>query len=349
MSGFNENPFGEPTIDNPFADPSVQQVTNNANNAQIRVEDYNPFAAPPQNQRPDTVPYQQGSTEPAVMQPTQDPPAYARSGQQSQQPLAAPRAPNVNTQELQRRQEELERKEEELARREEEWRASSYNVRRNNWPPLPEQCCFQPCFYQDIQVDIRPEFQKIVRNLYYLWIFHGCVMLVNTLGGLILLFSKADFTTFGLSILYALLFTPFSFLCWYRPAYKAFRSDSSFNFMVFFFVFFFQFVVTVIQTIGIPGSGTCGIILALKCFDGTGGGITVGVIILLIAVMFGTAAGIDLLLISKIHAIYRSSGASMAKAQQEFTTEFLRNQHVQTAASNAAAAAVQSQFNSNRY
>lgn len=81
-------------------------------------------------------------------------------------------------------------------------------------------------------------------------------MLVNTLGGLILLFSKADFTTFGLSILYALLFTPFSFLCWYRPAYKAFRSDSSFNFMVFFFVFFFQFVVTVIQTIGIPGSGT---------------------------------------------------------------------------------------------
>lgn len=71
---------------------------------------------------------------------------------------------------LQRRQEELERKEEELARREEEMRHSSYNVRRNNWPPLPEQCCFQPCFYQDIQVDIPLEFQKIVRNLYYLWI-----------------------------------------------------------------------------------------------------------------------------------------------------------------------------------
>lgn len=51
----------------------------------------------------------------------------------------------------------------------------------------------------------------------------------------------------------------------------------------------------------------------------------------------------------QIHRIYRSTGASFAKAQQEFTTEFLRNEHVQNAASNAAAATIRAQMSSNRY
>lgn len=328
MSKFDENPFGDPAIDNPFADPSVQQVTQNSS-ANIRIDDYNPFDNQSQN-----VSNSRGgppNVSPAVMQPTQELPSYVKTGQTYMKT-------SLNTDELQRRQEELERKEAELARREEEMRQSQFNVRRNNWPPLPEQCCFQPCFYQDIQVDIPFEFQKIVRHLYYVWIFHGMVLVLNVFGGIVM----TDFHVIMLGLLYVLLFAPFSYLCWFRPAYKAFRDDSSFNFMVFFFIFFFQFIISVFQAIGIPG--TIGILTALSSFGKSLGSIIQGLLCLTIAAGFAVAAAADLFLLTKIHRMYRSTGASMAKAQQEFATGFFGNQHVREAASNVTAAAVQQQF-----
>jgi SCAMP family len=37
--------------------------------------------------------------------------------------------------------------------------------------------------------------------------------------------------------------------------FQAFKNDSSFNFMVFFFVFFAQFCYTVLMALGIPKTG----------------------------------------------------------------------------------------------
>jgi secretory carrier-associated membrane protein len=81
-------------------------------------------------------------------------------------------------------------------------------------------------------------------------------MMMNIVGGIVLLFSHGNFKLFALSILYFMLLTPLSFVCWYRPVYKAFRTNSSMNFMMYFFIFFAQFVVTVIQALGLPDSGT---------------------------------------------------------------------------------------------
>lgn len=70
--------------------------------------------------------------------------------------------------------------------------------------------------------------------------------------------------------------------------------------MVFFFVFFFQLIFTVVQTIGVPNGGFCGFIMALYQFDHTVGGIFAGILLLIIAAGFATAAAANLLMLTKV-------------------------------------------------
>ena len=54
-----------------------------------------------------------------------------------------------------------------------------FAARQNNWPPVPAGFPVGPCFYQDINVDIPLEFQKIVRMLYYLWMCkYNCLIML---------------------------------------------------------------------------------------------------------------------------------------------------------------------------
>ncbi|XP_054710404.1 secretory carrier-associated membrane protein 1-like isoform X2 [Uloborus diversus] len=343
MSGFDANPFADPFASSPFSDPAVTRVTTQTNNAQPGLDDYNPFAeqqqsqqttmaggALPQYNAPQLKPE---SSQPAVMQPiAEPPPAYSPT---AAQPLISA--------ELQRKEEELRRKEAELQAKEEALRAGTYDARANNWPPLPKTFCVGPCFYQDISVDIPLEFQKLVKTMYYLWIYYACVLCLNMLGSLALLISGAGSATlFGFSLLAFFLFIPLSFACWFRPLYKAFRSDSSFNFMVFFFIFFFQFILSVIYAIGIDGVGSCGFINGANAM---GVNKVAGTLALLLAVLHSVFAGASFFMLVKIHRIYRGTDHSFAKAQAEFATGVLGNQHVQNAAANAVAGAARQSLN----
>jgi len=323
MSGFDENPF---------ADPSIQQAAKSTPAPSTTT--YDPFNKDNQKTVSGTT-----SPPPAVLSPTQEapPPRYDAGPQQT-----------ATTADFQRRQEELERKAAELAKREEELRASAVNARINNWPPLPSFIPCQPCFYQDINVDIPVEFQEHVKRLYYLWLFHALVILLNLFAGACLLFDGLDDgRTFGMSIVYVVFNIPLSFLCWFRPVYKAFRDDSSISFMIFFLTFAAQFLFGVVMAIGIPSTGGCGFITAIVTFQGgkrqegaTGGDYFVGFIVILVAVGFALSAAADFFMLTKVHGLYRATGASVAKAQAEFASGVMNND----AARNAAAAGMSSAF-----
>uniref|UniRef100_A0A803SWW7 Secretory carrier-associated membrane protein n=1 Tax=Anolis carolinensis TaxID=28377 RepID=A0A803SWW7_ANOCA len=249
------------------------------------------------------------------------------------------------TAELLKRQEELNRKAEELDRRERELQNAALAggaARPNNWPPLPSFCPVKPCFYQDIPVEIPVESQKTVTTMYYLWMASIVTLFFNFLASLALFcVDTSGGSGFGLSILWALIFTPCSFLCWYRPMYKAFKSDSSFNFFVFFFIFFAQDVVFVLQAIGIPGWGFSGWIVSLSALKLN---TAVAVLMMLVAIQFTAVAGLGIIMLKRIHSLYRRTGASFQKAQEEFAAGVFSNQAVRTAAANAAAGAATSTF-----
>ncbi|XP_040043732.2 secretory carrier-associated membrane protein 3 isoform X1 [Gasterosteus aculeatus] len=334
--------FPEPKEDpNPFQDPAVTQHSSNTGYATLDL--YNPFdntTAPPYEATSPSAPSAPAQTPPSRTTPT-EPRNYGSYTSQT--------AVNATTTELLRKQEELEKKARELERRERELESHTLGTgasRQNNWPPLPSFCPVAPCFYQDINVEIAQHFQRTVTIMYYFWMLCTCGLLFNLISSLAnFCVNSSGGVGLGLAILWALLFTPCSFVCWYRPMYKAFRSDSSFNFFVFFFVFFAQVVVSVIMTIGIPGWGFSGWIVSLAALNYS---VAVGAIMMMNALLFTAQAAIGVFMLKKVHSMYRQTDASFQKAQAEFATGVMSNQAVRQAATSAATSAAQGAFTTPR-
>ncbi|XP_014696857.2 secretory carrier-associated membrane protein 2 isoform X1 [Equus asinus] len=327
MSTFDTNPFADPVDVNPFQDPSVTQLTSAP---QGGLAEFNPFS---ETNAATTVPVTQlpGPSQPAVLQPSVEP------TQPSPQAVASAAQAS-----LLRQQEELDRKAAELERKERELQntVTNLHVRENNWPPLPSFCPIKPCFYQDFSIEIPADYQRICKMLYYLWMLHSVTLFLNLLACLAwFLVDNTKGVDFGLSILWFVMFTPCAFLCWYRPIYKAFRSDNSFSFFVFFFVFFCQIVIYVIQLVGIPNLGDSGWIAAVSTLQPKH--LALSIIMMVVAGFFTLCAVLSVFLLKRVHSLYRRTGASFQQAQEEFSQGIFSNRTFRSAASSAARGAFQ--------
>lgn len=253
-------------------------------------------------------------------------------------PYSSLEAQRLTTTELERRQKELDAKAAELARREAEQNRLAEQVRQGsqgpikNWPPLPSFFPCGPCFYQDIDLEINSEYRRIVRFGYYLWVAYAGLLLINFFGALLYFAGtgRSDGgSLFGVSIIVCIFCIPASFICWFRPLYKAFRSDSSINFFIFFIVFGAQILVLIIQSLGILNWGSCGWITGLAAVKDTP---AIGGITLAIACIFTGMAVACAFYLIRVHRIYRNTGASFGKAREEFTRGVSSNPTVQSAA-----------------
>uniref|UniRef100_A0A8C9V2P0 Secretory carrier-associated membrane protein n=1 Tax=Scleropages formosus TaxID=113540 RepID=A0A8C9V2P0_SCLFO len=218
--------------------------------------------------------------------------------------------------------------------------------RLNNFPPLPAILPVKPCFYQNVEEEIPAQHQQLVRRVYNLWIcecsghchesesalsfarsdtppspplpaVYSVTLCVNVVSCVAWWAGGGSGVNFGLALLWLLLFSPCSYICWFRPLYKAFRADSSFNFMVFFYVFFLQCVLVVIQAVGISGWGASGWVATILFFSDNVGS---AVVMLLSALLFTAVAVLMGLVFIKVHRLYRGGGGSLQRAQEEWNS-----------------------------
>uniref|UniRef100_A0A3Q3EN48 Secretory carrier-associated membrane protein n=1 Tax=Labrus bergylta TaxID=56723 RepID=A0A3Q3EN48_9LABR len=169
--------------------------------------------------------------------------------------------------------------------------------RVNNFPPLPQFMRIKPCFYHNIEEEIPAPHQQLVRRVYTLWMMYSGTLCLNVISCIAWWVGGGNATNFGFSLLWLVLFSPCSYTCWFRPLYKAFRADSSFNFMAFFFIFFLQCALALIQTIGISGWGTCGWIATVIFFSYNTGS---AIVMLITALLFTLVTALMALVLIKV-------------------------------------------------
>ncbi|XP_035636251.1 secretory carrier-associated membrane protein 4-like [Oncorhynchus keta] len=202
----------------------------------------------------------------------------------------------------------------------------------NNFPLLPKFLRIKPCFYQNVEEEIPAPHRQLVRRVYNLWMLYSVTLCVNVVSCIAWWAGGGSAANFGLSLLWLLLFSPCSYTCWFRPLYKAFRADSSFNFMAFFFIFFLQCVFALIQTVGISGWGACGWIATVLFFSYNVGS---AVVMLFSALLFTLVTVLMGLVLIRVHGMYRGGGGSFERAQEEWTTGLWKSAPVREAGFNA--------------
>ncbi|KAI3740772.1 hypothetical protein L2E82_31245 [Cichorium intybus] len=153
---------------------------------------------------------------------------------------------------LKKKQKELEAKEAELNKREEILRrkeeaiakSGAAGIRVKNWPP------FYPLVHHDIANDIPLHLQRIQYVAYAILLGVPISLFWNLILSIAIFSSGVEGRFVFFSAIYFLLGPPGAFYFWYRPLYRANRTDNGTSFGCFFFNFFNHIIFFCFAAIG---------------------------------------------------------------------------------------------------
>ncbi|KQJ84348.1 secretory carrier-associated membrane protein 6 [Brachypodium distachyon] len=172
---------------------------------------------------------------------------------------------NGKARELSSWESDLKRREADIKRREESLKNAGVPMEDKNWPP------FFPIIHHDIANEIPANVQKLQYLAFASWLGIVLCLSWNFIAVIVCWIKEGDSKLFFLATIYALLGIPLSYLMWYRPLYRAMRTNSAFSFGWFFLCYLIHIGFCIIAAIAPPivfqGKSLTGILAAIDTFS----------------------------------------------------------------------------------
>ncbi|KAL1567673.1 Secretory carrier-associated membrane protein 3 [Salvia divinorum] len=206
-------------------------------------------------------------------------------------------------QELQAREAELKKKEQELKRREDAISRAGIVIEETNWPAI------FPIIHHDIANEIPVHLQRLQYVAFTTFLGIIICLLWNVVA-ITLAWAKGEGPTIWfLAIIYFLSGVPGSYVLWYRPLYRAMRTDSALKFGWFFLTYSFHIgfcgFACVAPPIIFKGKSLTGILPAIDLLTGN---TLVGIFYLVGFGFFCIETLISIWVIQQVYMYFRGTG-----------------------------------------
>ncbi|VVA29975.1 PREDICTED: secretory [Prunus dulcis] len=160
---------------------------------------------------------------------------------------------------------DLKRREKDIKRREDSVAKAGVPADDRNWPP------FFPIIHHDIANEIPVHAQRLQYLAFASWLGIVLCLSFNAIAIIVCWIRGGGVKIFLLATIYALLGCPLSYVLWYRPLYRAMRTDSAFKFGWFFLFYMLHIGFCIFAAIAPPivfnGRSLTGILPAIDVFS----------------------------------------------------------------------------------
>ncbi|XP_047316026.1 secretory carrier-associated membrane protein 1-like [Impatiens glandulifera] len=290
MAGrYDSNPFDEEEV-NPFAGQSGRaKGSGQPSYGSGAFYMMNPGSVPP--------------AAPSKLSPLPPDPVDYDRGATVDIPLDGSKDMRKKEKELQAKEAELKKREQELKKREDAAERAGIVLEEKNWPP------FFPIIHQDIANEIPVHLQRLQYVAFTTLLgLVGC-LLWNLIAVTLAWIKGEGPTIWFLAVIYFISGVPGAYVLWYRPLYRAMRTDSALKFGWFFLSYGFHILFCVFAAVAPPiifkGKSLTGILPAIDVLSNS---VIVGIFYFIGFGFFAFESVVSVWLIQQVYMYFRGSG-----------------------------------------